>query len=266
MQALHQKAKELLESGRAKVIIGYGEGSGEKVRPVFVRNSAEVSQLVWDQRCRQNLAVYLSKPEIKKMGMPALVTTPVVVRSIVQLIAERQIKSSDLVTLAIEDSVVTELTDNASLEKYVASHPVGFPPHVNKEIEALAAMSVEQRFTFWQEELSRCFKCYACRSSCPLCYCERCITECNQPQWVDVAPHALGNFEWHINRAMHLAGRCVQCGSCNIACPVGIPISLLTIEAARIVEREFGQYAGTQCNAPAALSSFRVEDKETFIL
>jgi Fe-S oxidoreductase len=65
---------------------------------------------------------------------------------------------------------------------------------------------------------------------------------------------------------MHLAGRCVQCGSCNIACPVGIPISLLTIEAARIVEREFGQYAGTQCNAPAALSSFRVEDKETFIL
>ena len=92
MQALHQKAKELLESGRAKVIIGYGEGSGEKVRPVFIRNSAEVSQLVWDQRCRQNLAVYLSKPEIKKMGMPAIVTTPVVVRSIIQLIAERQIK------------------------------------------------------------------------------------------------------------------------------------------------------------------------------
>ena len=70
MQALHQKAKDLLESGRVKVIIGYGEGSGEKVRPVFIRHSADVSQLVWDQRCRQNLAVYLSKPEIKKMGMP----------------------------------------------------------------------------------------------------------------------------------------------------------------------------------------------------
>lgn len=266
MQALHQKAKELLESGRVKVVIGYGEGSGKNVRPLFVRNSAAVSQLVWDQRCRQNLAVYLSKPEIKKMGMAAIVTTPVVVKSIVQLIAERQLKSNELVVLAIEETLVVELTDDASLEKYVASHPVKFPPHVNKEIETLAAMSVEERFSFWQEELSRCFKCYACRSSCPLCYCERCITECNQPQWVDVAPHPLGNFEWHINRAMHLAGRCVQCGSCNIACPVGIPISLLTIEAARIVEREFGQYAGTQCNAPAALSSFRVEDKETFIL
>ncbi len=266
MQALHQKAKELLESGKAKVIIGYGNGSGDKVRPVFVRGVGEIQQLVWDQRCRQNLAVYLFKPEIKKMGTPAIVATPVVVRSIVQLIAEKQIKSSGLITLVVEEHAVMELADDVSLETYVASHPILFPPHVNKEIDSLAAMSVEKRFAFWQEELSRCFKCYACRSSCPLCYCDRCITECNQPQWVDVAPHALGNFEWHINRAMHLAGRCVQCGSCNIACPVGIPISLLTIEATRIVEREFGQYAGTHCNAPAALSSFRVEDKETFIL
>ncbi len=266
MQALHQKAQELLESGRAKVIIGYGSGSGEKVRPVFVRNIADAPKLVWDQRCRQNLAVYLAKPEIKKMGMPAIVATPVVVRSIVQLIAERQLKCFELITLVIENAVVSELTDNAALEAYVANHPVVFPPPVKKEIETLAAMSVEERFKFWQDELSRCFKCYACRSSCPLCYCERCITECNQPQWVDVAPHALGNFEWHINRAMHMAGRCVQCGSCNIACPVGIPIALLTIEATRFVEREFGQHAGTQCNSPAALSSFRVEDKETFIL
>ena len=138
MQALHQKAKDLLESGRVKVIIGYGEGSGEKVRPVFIRHSADVSQLVWDQRCRQNLAVYLSKPEIKKMGMPAIVATPVVVRSVVQLIAEQQITSSDLVTLVIEDTAVMELTDNPLLEKYVVSHPVVFPPHVNKEIDTLA--------------------------------------------------------------------------------------------------------------------------------
>ena len=266
MQALHEKAKELLESGRAKVIVGYGNGSGNRVRPVFIRTAEDVPQLVWDQRCRQNLAVYLLKPEIKRMGTPAIVTTPAVVRSIIQLIAERQIKSSDLVLLAIEDAAVIELTDNASLEKYAAAHPVVFPPPVKKEIESLAAMSVEKRFAFWQDELSRCFKCYACRSSCPLCYCDRCITDCNQPQWVDVAANAIGNFEWHINRAMHLAGRCVQCGSCTIACPVGIPIALLTIEATRIVEREFGQHAGTQCNAPAALSSFRAEDKEAFIL
>ena len=87
MVALQQKAKELLESGRAKVVVGYGKGSGKRVRPVFIRNTEDVSALIWDQRCRQNLSVYISKPEVKKMGIPAVVATPVVVRSIIQLIA-----------------------------------------------------------------------------------------------------------------------------------------------------------------------------------
>jgi ferredoxin len=265
MQALHQKAKELLESGKVQVIIGYGSGSGDRVRPVFIRTPEEVSKLVWDDRCRQNLAVYLNKPEIKKMGVPAVTATPTVVRTIVQLFAENQLTSGDVITLVVENNTVQELNSPDALEAYVESHPFLFPPHVKKEIQDLAKMSMEDRFQFWQNELSRCFKCYACRSACPLCYCEKCITENNQPQWVCVASHAQGNFEWHINRAMHLAGRCVQCGSCTNACPVGIPISLLTIEASRIVAAEFGQEPGLKCDAASALSSFKVMDTETFI-
>jgi ferredoxin len=265
MQALQQKVKELLESGKVQVAIGYGSGSGKRVRPVFVRSTEEVSKLIWDDRCRQNLAVYLTKPEVRQMGMPAIVATPVVVRTIVQLIAESQLKSDQIVTLVIENDTVQELTDNAALEAYTGTHPVIFPPFVKKEIKTIAGMSVQDRFKFWQDELSRCVKCYACRSACPLCYCEKCITDNNQPQWVCVASHAQGNFEWHLNRAMHLAGRCVQCGSCNIACPVGIPVALLTIEASRIVTAEFGQEPGLKCESGSALSSFKVEDKETFI-
>jgi ferredoxin len=265
MQALQQKAKELLESGTVNVIIGYGRGSRDRVRPVFVRHAADATKLIWDQRCRQNLAVYLSKPEIKTMGTPAIVATPATVRSLIQLTAERQTTAGKFIVLAPEQETVTVLTDSSSVEAYAAGHPVVFPPHVNKKMEALDAMTLQERFSFWQDEFSRCFKCYACRSACPLCYCERCVTECNQPRWVQVAPHPQGNFEWHLNRAMHLAGRCVECGSCTIACPAGIPIGLLTIEASRIVEREFGQRAGMRCDSQAALSSFRVEDKESFI-
>jgi len=265
MQALHLKAKELLESGRAQVVIGYGEGSGGRVRPVFIRKAADAARLVWDDRCRQNLAVYLAKPEIKKMGKPALTATPVVVRTVVQLIAEHQITSDSLITLVNENGQVNELTDNVALEAFASAHPVVFPPHVRKEIETLASLPLDKRFAFWQDELSRCFKCYACRAACPLCYCERCITDCNQPQWISSAPNAQGNFEWHMNRAMHLAGRCVECGSCNIACPVGIPIALLTIEASRIAATEFGFRPGLHCETPSAMSSFRVEDKEAFI-
>ena len=52
MQALHQKVKELLESDKVKVVIGYGEGSGGKFRPVFIRSAADATKLVWDDRCQ----------------------------------------------------------------------------------------------------------------------------------------------------------------------------------------------------------------------
>ncbi|RPI06845.1 MAG: hypothetical protein EHM64_01470 [Ignavibacteriae bacterium] len=265
MQALHQKTKELLESGTVQVIIGYGRGCGDRVRPVFVRNAETAAGLVWDDRCRQNLAVYLNKPEIKNLGTPAIVATPAAVKSIIQLISENQVKPCSVVVLAVDQGAVLELKDNASLEEYSAKHPVVFPPFVLKEMKTIAEMPLPQRNAYWQNELSRCFKCYACRAACPLCYCERCISENNQPQWVCPASHPQGNFEWHINRAMHLAGRCIECGSCSIACPVGIPIGLLTIEASRMVKQEFGHEPGLRCNADSAMSSFNTDDRETFI-
>jgi ferredoxin len=265
MHVLQQKVKELLESGKVQIFLGYGAGTGDRVRPMIIRTAAEVSKLLWNDRCRQNLAVYLNKPEIKKMGMPALIATPVVVHTIIQLITENQLKVDGVLTLVVENGSVKELSDTPSLEAYAESHPVIFPSFVKQEIKTIAEMSLHERFKFWQDEFSRCIKCYACRSACPLCYCERCITDNNLPQWISPASHAQGNFEWHVNRAMHLAGRCVQCGSCTIACPVGIPIGLLTIEASRIVGAEFGQQPGLKCDAVAAMSSFKVEDTETFI-
>lgn len=265
MHPLQQKAAELLESGRVKVVIGFGEGSGGRVRAVFVRNAAEAATLLWDDRCTLNLAVYVNKPEIKAMGDAAVVSSPAIVRSLIQLTAEQQCASSKVCALVVGDDGVRELGDRTALEEYAAAHPVALPPPVEQRRAALAAMSAVERREFWTKEFSRCFKCYACRAACPLCYCERCVTDVNQPQWVAVAPHGLGVMEWHANRAMHLAGRCIQCGACSVACPVGIPIALLTIEATRVVAEEFGYQAGLRCDAPAALSSFKVDDKETFI-
>ena len=37
------------------------------------------------------------------------------------------------------------------------------------EVEKIEAMSPEEKFAFWQSELSKCIRCNACRNVCPAC-------------------------------------------------------------------------------------------------
>jgi len=266
MEALRKKAVEVLEGKRADVIIGFERSAGGRLRPLFVRSAAAAEKLVYEEECRQNLAVYLYKPEVKKMGKPALVAPVGTLRAVLQLAAEHQIAENDLLILGIDEkNQLTEIGSLKEAEQAVAARNLALNERDRQLLDKISAMSLEERWQFWQEELSRCFKCYACRAACPMCYCSRCTVECNQPQWIPAPAHALGNLEWHINRAMHLAGRCVSCGACGEACPAGIPIHLLTIKVAEDVYAEFASRAGTGINNEYALSSFKLDDKESFI-
>jgi formate dehydrogenase subunit beta len=265
MEALKSKAKELLAAGTVKVVIGYGKGTGESRRPIFVRTTERAADLVVDAACVQNLATYLTKPEVRTLGRMAIVAIPSTLRSILQLAAEKQLREESILALAILDGAVRELATFDAIEETVATIPDGIGEADQKMIDKLTAMSVGERRAFWAEELGRCVKCYACRSSCPMCYCERCTMDCNRPQWIPVASHAIGNLEYHTVRAMHLAGRCVQCGTCGTACPVGIPVHLLTFFAENTVRRQFGQKGGASAKLDYAMSTFKPDDKETFI-
>jgi formate dehydrogenase subunit beta len=265
MEALRNKSKELLAAGTVKVVIGYGKGTGETRRPIFVRSAERAGDLVVDAGCIQNLATYLTKPEVRALGRMAMVALPSTLRSILQLAAEKQLREENVLALAVMDGAVRELATFDAIEEAVATIPDAIGEADQKMIDKLTAMSVNDRRAFWADELGRCTKCYACRSSCPMCYCERCTMDCNRPQWIPVASHAIGNLEYHMVRAMHLAGRCVQCGTCGTACPVGIPVHLLTFFAEHTVRRQFGQKGGASAKLDYAMSTFKPDDKETFI-
>jgi ferredoxin len=265
MQELQLKAKELLAAGTVKVVIGYGKGTGDSRRPVFVRAAERAGELVVDAGCTQNLATYLTKHEVRALGRMAIVALPSTLRSILQLAAERQIREEQVLALAVIDGKLTELATFEAIEQAVATVPDAISEADRKLIDKLTAMSVSERRAFWADELGRCVKCYACRSSCPMCYCERCTMDCNRPQWIPVASHAIGNLEYHMVRAMHLAGRCVECGTCGKACPVGIPVHLLTFFAEESVRRQFGQKGGASAKLDYAMSTFKPDDKEEFI-
>jgi formate dehydrogenase (coenzyme F420) beta subunit len=263
---LKEKAKQLLEAGEVKVVIGFTAGTFGRRRPFYARTPAEADRLVMDEACEQNLATYVTRKEVKRLGKVAVAAKPGALRALLQLMAERQIKEGDLLPLAIgADGQVEELATAQAVEERLALEPFQISAKDRELLDKLNKMTREERFAFWQSELSRCIKCYACRSSCPMCYCEHCTMDCNRPQWVPVPSHAQGNLEYHQVRAMHLAGRCVECGDCGRACPVDIPVHLLTFTAEECVHAQFGQRAGASAKLDYALSTFRPDDKETFI-
>lgn len=265
MDAIRQKAKELLDSGEVKAVIGYEQGTFGRPRPLVARRAEQLGKLILDDSCTQNLAGLLAKHEIKQLGKLALVARTTTLRSLLQLMAERQLRDGEVTALVATPEGVKALATGAALEEHLALQAMALSPEDQAALQKLSAMTREERWAFWQAEFKRCVKCYACRQTCPMCYCGHCTMDGNRPQWVPVASHALGNLEYHTVRAMHLAGRCVQCGECGKACPVGIPVHLLTMFAEESTAKQFGQRAGHSAKLDYALSTFRPDDKESFI-
>ena len=266
MEEMQSKARELLAGKTVQVVIGYGRGSGGAARAVFIRNARQAAELIFDGACLQNLAVYLMKPEVRKLGRAAIVAIPSTLRTILQLAAENQVGDHDLLTLAVNAAGdVKPLATLAAIEAHVAALAVDLSPAEKEELKKYEALGLDQRRQFWEEQFSRCLKCYACRAACPLCYCRRCTVECNQPQWIPVPAHDLGNLEWNVMRAMHLAGRCINCGDCSRACPVGIPLYLLNQKLISDVFTHFNSRSGMAAKVDNAMSTFKPDDAEDFI-
>ena len=261
-----ETAKKLLRNDAVKIVIGYGEGSKGRVRPFFARNEEEAENLIYDNRCTQNLAMYVYKKEIAQWGKPAIIANIHTLRGIIRLATEKQVEDGDLIALCVNDKgEVAVCSTFDEIEAYLAS----VTPQISDEdkalIEKLDAMTPGERWDFWKKEMENCIKCYACRQICPLCYCTQCTVEINRPQWIPTEASVLGNLEWHIMRAMHLSGRCISCGQCGDVCPVGIPIHLLPMKLAQEVETFYGNVSGMNRNEGYAMATYQPDDKENFI-
>jgi formate dehydrogenase subunit beta len=119
-----------------------------------------------------------------------------------------------------------------------------------------------ERWEFWQNELSRCIRCYACRNACPACFCQRCFVEETEPQWVMPVPRWQDNLIFQIVRNIHVAGRCTDCGECERVCPVNIPLRSLTREMYDIVGELFQFKSGMDKEALPLMAHYEQEEAE----
>jgi len=143
--------------------------------------------------------------------------------------------------------------------------PVADKPVSQEKIDQLKGMTPEQKWEFWKDEFSRCIRCYACRNICPACFCERCFVEETEPQWVMTVPRWQDNLMFQVIRNIHVAGRCTDCGECERACPVSIPLRSLTKEMYDLVDELFQFKAGIDKDAPPLMTHYEQEEAEDFI-
>ena len=166
--------------------------------------------------------------------------------------------------------VLAERCHNCKSKKHVAFDELMgeegdvIDSHRFDEVARLEAMTPDERFAFWQNELSRCIRCNACRDACPACTCERCVFD-NPSSGVENKSPA-NSFEeklFHIIRAYHVAGRCTDCGECSRVCPQNIPLHLLNRKFIKDMNDFYGEYqAGAEVGSRAPLVNYTTEDLE----
>ena len=133
------------------------------------------------------------------------------------------------------------------------------------EVAEYEKKSIDERWEYFSREVSKCIRCYACRQACPMCYCEECFVDNSCPKWVEKGLDFSDLAVWHIMRAYHQAGRCVDCGACERACPMEINLRFLTQKINKEVENYFNFEAGLDPEVAPPLAAFSVQDRQDFI-
>ncbi|HBT97094.1 MAG TPA: 4Fe-4S ferredoxin, partial [Desulfobulbaceae bacterium] len=129
------------------------------------------------------------------------------------------------------------------------------------DLEAFEKLSLEERQAFWEKEMSRCIRCYACRNACPLCVCrDHCVATSREPHWLSQADSTREKLFFQLIHATHLAGRCTGCGECSRACPVDIPVGLFKRTMTRAAAKMFDFEGGVNPEAALPLQTFAMEE------
>jgi ferredoxin len=292
-EAIQTEARRILSEGQVSAIVGYAAGRRKgSVQPVIISDAAAADTLTFTPASVNNLAVYLTKAkkDIPKSGKVGIVVKGCDLKALVGLIGESQLKREELYLIGVPCAGVlasivqpaAALTTDTIAAKCLecdAQLPSGcdFVPSATlpqqpvqeakyaAEIARLEALTPAERWAYWQEQFSKCIKCYACRQVCPFCFCEQCLCDRNKPQMVETSPRPAGNTAWHIVRAMHLAGRCAGCAECERVCPMDIPLNLLNRKMAKELKELFDHEAGFEVQDKGPLATFTEKDDQSFI-
>ncbi|ATW27517.1 4Fe-4S dicluster domain-containing protein [Candidatus Formimonas warabiya] len=259
-------SRYLLEEGKVDVVIGFKTGTlPGRPTPCFITEKEDCGNLIWEEGCQNNLANYLR--EEKRQA--AVIVKGCDSRSLINLLTENQLSRERIFIIGAPCPVREKCPGCQTTAPLIFDHLIDSASEDRAEndfrdVHDFARLPAQERKAYIYQEVSKCIRCYACRNACPACYCPECFVESNLPPWVGKSTDIADNVIFHLTRALHLAGRCVDCGACQRACPMGVDLRLLNHKVMMDVKNFYQFEAGLAETQEPPLNTGTVNDPEPF--
>ncbi len=289
-ERLTSKLKELLSSGEVARVLGWQKGEFEEdLTPAVFESVDELEKgFVFNEYCGANLSKYLIKAS-KGEGKIAVILKPCDNYSFVQLQKEHRINRENVYAIglpcdgmkgidgeklakcktckSLSEEAFSFIDCDEVLEAETPASCTSAEIDRFDEVAKLEAMTPEERYEFWQNELSRCIRCNACRNVCPACSCEKCVFDNPDLARNKAVADSFEENLFHVIRSFHVAGRCTDCGECSRVCPEHIPLHLLNRKYMKDINDLYGDFqAGADLETRAPLTDFTKEDAEPSVI
>lgn len=297
---LQAVARSILATGTAEGILGYAAGlAGDDIGPVFITKPEDATALLMpegapygllrlarDYLSDRRIAVFARTCDIRafielvkrKCFAPEQVFTVGIncdaapgpgARSSCRRCEYPRATMADL-EISIGDSACAVTAHSARGEDVVKAAELGtadpftLPDSwcdtavATQESDLTSDGDLEQRLEYWMGQFDKCIKCYGCRNACPLCYCKDCYLNGGRGlvPGGQLAPPRI----FHLTRLAHVADSCLNCGQCEAACPMGIPLTRLYHKLHRELAEIFDYRPGLD-SSPPPLMMFNEAEK-----
>jgi len=255
MEPMAEKVKELLNEGRITGFVGLRKQHNQPAPHLFTKeNMADLENLVvGDVRYPLNKVLLKLAHRFPKDRLGVMVRG-CDERGLNELFKWNQLSRDHVTPVGI--ACPAALAEACECYKpYPSEWVVGEKTEGishSKRLEKNETLTQEKRLQYWLGQFNKCIKCYGCRDACPMCFCKVCsIQDRNFILTGKLPPE---NPTFHLSRAVHMIGRCIDCGLCEEACPSDIPVRTLYKEVGKIVENLFDYRTGEDTKAKSPLN------------
>lgn len=271
---LIKEISKILEDGTVDYVIGWeATRFDNKTKPTFITKAEDANKVVWNKYCINGLAKYAldDKYPEKKIGICVRGCDS---RAVNRMINDKQLERENLYLIGIPcDGKENDVCKTCS-HKNPVIYDVLIGEMVKetvdterfKDVEEFEKLSPDERYNYWVSQYDKCIHCYACRNVCPACNCRECYADQDKVGWQGKQNNRSQNQVYGLTRAYHVGDRCIECGECERACPMGIPIMRQTKKMLKDINDLFGDYeCGLANERVPILGEYGLNDTDEFM-